>query len=959
MSAVSQSYPNYLGGLNEQPDELKKPGQLVKAINVIPDPVYGLVRRPGFKLIPFTDRDGDELEGDDTAKHGKVGIDPEGTWFEFQLSNTVNKDTMYFGCVNQDGSIVVFDQGGQVQKILYSRDPLVPHKEYVYNSGELKVLGYNKEVIEKIKVETPTDPDINPDTVEYFENSADEPLKYCVSKKHIIFTRPTKTPTLAGVQLPSDDDKNRYYSFVNIKVRDTANYRYNLEIFFPDEGKETYRYMSECEVAALGGEGDPDWDEDESLALERLGPWRFEVDDDDIDGITEPAIIEVSFKARAYSVTRSNGTRYVNRVDYTPDRVDIIYGGKGVESKSFTKKISEATNATQEIKDRAELRIKFKPDTEKRTATKSKPILAPDNIDDITVEILLERLREAIDAELSLNGRVVQVGTGLYVEDTEPFSIATSESAVVDVLNSQKIEDKDIVPIVRVNTVAELPVECYAGFVAQVSNSFDGENDFYLQYKSESESSEDDVEKTKSDGFWEEIAKPFEPIKPNPSQMPHMITIVRETDRDEFVFIVSPIEWAKRTAGTAKDNPSFFTDEADITELNYYKNRLFMMTRAGTIVSSRAGEINNLFINTAVKTSDIDPIDVVANSNQRMPIHGSAVVNNAMVLFGDTEQYSVTTNNDLLTSESVNITRLSNYTFEQKSRPVYLGTSLGFISSGLSRFYEMTNVYDRGPVDINERSQQVQTDFGRGFNMPVSSREQSSMLVYKNYRDDDPGDNSKEMYLYRFRQENSQEKSQTSWVKWELDKPITYVSMPQDKIYVVVTTDDKKQVCSFYVMDSGSADGLPATSLGDAALVPRYLDGWYYDDNNKLQGADYTTTIEFPTIFAMSKGLNPKTDINANLTIHRVKLSTAAVGMYDVKIERKGYDTHELLIEQSPANQYAGGFPRLTGEVIETIPIYTRNHNLTLTITSEYQAPFGLRSMTWEGDYNRPYYKSV
>ena len=53
MTAVSQSYPNYLGGLNEQPDELKKPGQLVEALNVIPDPVIGLSRRPGFELVPW------------------------------------------------------------------------------------------------------------------------------------------------------------------------------------------------------------------------------------------------------------------------------------------------------------------------------------------------------------------------------------------------------------------------------------------------------------------------------------------------------------------------------------------------------------------------------------------------------------------------------------------------------------------------------------------------------------------------------------------------------------------------------------------------------------------------------------------------------------------------------------------------------------------------------------------
>ena len=51
----------------------------------------------------------------------------------------------------------------------------------------------------------------------------------------------------------------------------------------------------------------------------------------------------------------------------------------------------------------------------------------------------------------------------------------------------------------------------------------------------------------------------------------------------------------------------------------------------------------------------------------------------------------------------------------------------------MTRFYEMTNVYDRGPVDINERSQQIQTQFGQGFNMPVSSREQSMVLLHKKY----------------------------------------------------------------------------------------------------------------------------------------------------------------------------------------------------------------------------------
>ena len=57
MTAVAQTYPNYLGGLNEQPDEVKKPGQLVEAVNVIPDTTLGLVRREGFELLPWKNAD--------------------------------------------------------------------------------------------------------------------------------------------------------------------------------------------------------------------------------------------------------------------------------------------------------------------------------------------------------------------------------------------------------------------------------------------------------------------------------------------------------------------------------------------------------------------------------------------------------------------------------------------------------------------------------------------------------------------------------------------------------------------------------------------------------------------------------------------------------------------------------------------------------------------------------------
>ena len=51
MAAVTQTIPNFLGGVSNQPDDKKKPGQVTEALNAYPDPTFGLTKRPGFKVI--------------------------------------------------------------------------------------------------------------------------------------------------------------------------------------------------------------------------------------------------------------------------------------------------------------------------------------------------------------------------------------------------------------------------------------------------------------------------------------------------------------------------------------------------------------------------------------------------------------------------------------------------------------------------------------------------------------------------------------------------------------------------------------------------------------------------------------------------------------------------------------------------------------------------------------------
>lgn len=57
MAAVTQTITNYLGGVSKQTDEKKLPGQVRECINAIPDPTFGLMKRPGLKFSKTLETD--------------------------------------------------------------------------------------------------------------------------------------------------------------------------------------------------------------------------------------------------------------------------------------------------------------------------------------------------------------------------------------------------------------------------------------------------------------------------------------------------------------------------------------------------------------------------------------------------------------------------------------------------------------------------------------------------------------------------------------------------------------------------------------------------------------------------------------------------------------------------------------------------------------------------------------
>ena len=86
MAAVTQTINSYLGGVSNQPDDKKLPGQVKEAINAYPDPTFGLTKRPGLKFMK-------ELT-DGSSAFDNTDLD-NAKWFYYNRDD----DEKYIGCI--------------------------------------------------------------------------------------------------------------------------------------------------------------------------------------------------------------------------------------------------------------------------------------------------------------------------------------------------------------------------------------------------------------------------------------------------------------------------------------------------------------------------------------------------------------------------------------------------------------------------------------------------------------------------------------------------------------------------------------------------------------------------------------------------------------------------------------------------------------------------------------------
>ena len=122
MAAISQRIVGLIGGVSQQPDSLMLPGQFRECDNYYPDPTFGLLKRPGTKLIRHLDNAG-----------------AGGSWYFISKGD----DDKLILQINEDGTLNLWDGQSGIQQTLNAISGSAQTYASHTNPSDIEVLQIN------------------------------------------------------------------------------------------------------------------------------------------------------------------------------------------------------------------------------------------------------------------------------------------------------------------------------------------------------------------------------------------------------------------------------------------------------------------------------------------------------------------------------------------------------------------------------------------------------------------------------------------------------------------------------------------------------------------------------------------------------------------------------------------------------------------------------------------------
>jgi len=373
----------------------------------------------------------------------------------------------------------------------------------------------------------------------------------------------------------------------------------------------------------------------------------------------------------------------------------------------------------------------------------------------ITFDEVLTGIKAAIDG-LSISGlTVTQTNTTLELSHASTLVVEAKGGA-----NNAHITSFGD----QVENVSDLRKDSIHGRIVKVVNTLNDSDSYYAVFEA--------FNGAFGPGYWEETLGPGESPGLDNSTMPHELV-----NTGVNTFELRKITYTARLVGDDVTNthPSFVGKT--IQQSFLYANRLGFLS-ADNVSTSQAGEFFNFYHISARTVVDSDPVDINCSSIRPAVLHGVISTVTGLILFSRTQQFTLTSVDNVLTPSTVQIRSISNYEMDPNIDPVDVGTNINFISK-TSSYTRMFSMLQRGQLETPQVLEQTKV-----INEYIPSSVDSLVASAQNQFVCLSSQASRRMYFYSFY--NAGDKNLLeSWYSWEAPGNVLTVATDQDLMFVV------------------------------------------------------------------------------------------------------------------------------------------------------------------------------
>ena len=937
MAGITQTISSYSGGISEQPDQLKGPGQVKEALNVIPDLTYGLYKRPGSKRVgtsPLTN------------------VQSGGSFFHYYRDES---EGSYIGQIADDGRVRMWScKDGTEKNVWYATD------NSAFNSStaaHTSITSY-----------------LTPTTVDGVVQTED--IQALTINDSTFLNNRTKVVGTTGT---TDTSPDSHFAYVELQKAENGR-QYSLNVYDSDSTTSITKATRIKHTAT--NQDTSGW----SGHCPGIGTQVFAV----TDGNKKNLIFRITVLGQQGPSSEMNinsddanqqGNDY--RCVYS-NKVELLHGGEGWAANnsttvSLTAALETFTHTVQVEKvETVNVKANIK-------AVRPEPTSF-----DADMAVSVDSILGGIEQEFSGTGITVKIiGNGIYLTRSSAFNVEVVDKDLMRAMGKE------------VNDVSLLPNQCKHGYIVKVVNSQQSnDDDYYLKFKGDNDkdgtgswiecpapgivksfdaSTMPHVIQRQADGdflikqyAWADREVGDDITNAVPSFVGKTINRVLFF-RNRLVFLSEENVCTSRAAKYG----NFWADTAlsvsvidpiDISSSSTHPSELFDGIELGPGLLVFSTNQQFLFASDAdVLNPDTAKFRPVSNFNYNKVI--------PPISLGQTIGFVDNSGKYSRFMESANIGREADAQVAEQSKvvPTLLTKDVDLI----------TNSRENGLVMFGKTGSDTVVGF-KYFNI-AQQRQQSSWFKWKFNRE------LKYHFIVNdeyFLLDEDNFLNKVSLVQQDTDASIT-----QDGTNFLIHLDN------WTTLDEGVYDNstnlttftnkatwIPSVTNPNGTLVVvdtnsgatrvgRYAEvtllgnnpnddftlpgDWSVGGSNTFHiGYLYDYQVDLPRLYVTKPvGEGVVADVNASLVLHRLKLNFGKIGLYETTLKRVGKADYTEIYESAMLPGYGVDDAPYLEQEIRTVPVYDRNENVDITLKSTHPSPATLHSMSWEGDYTNRFYR--